>query len=230
MYQNNTMKTWEKDIDSPISRPVCRGPVSLPPHGGPRELLQVYQMLTETNRWILLTSAADCGDDGIFRLRRWEFVMGELVAVSLTGFEEGCHDRVDNSGLCQKGLEAKNRCLTSEVMAQYYLIRRSGKISRTNSRACWPSIREYRQYTGEEETILNGACGPMIHLQQNPEQLDLWAKGLIQPRVLQTTNLRVSILWWTWGTRAEVWGIGIAGLYLLCWALGEWLVPRGVAT
>ena len=122
-------------------------------------------MLAETNWWILLTSAVDdCGDDGIFRLRRWEFVMGKLVAVSLTGFEEGYHDRVDNSGLYQKGWEAKNRCLTSEVMAQYYLIRRSGKISGTNSRACWPSIREYRQYTVGRHDI-GWVMWALLHLQ-----------------------------------------------------------------
>ena len=98
--------------------------MSLPPRGGPQDLL-----VTDTNR----DKPADppcerglnCGDDVLFRLRGWELVMGELAAVSLTRFVEGCHDRVDNSGLCQKGWEAKNRCLTSEVVAQYYLIWRS---------------------------------------------------------------------------------------------------------
>ena len=36
-------------------------------------------------------------------------MMGELVAVSLTRFVEGCHDSVDNSGVCQKGWESKKQ-------------------------------------------------------------------------------------------------------------------------
>ena len=98
-----------------------KGPVSLPPRGGPRDLL-----VTDANRDKPADPpyerGLDCGDDVLFRLRGWELVMGELVAVSLTGFVEGCHDRVDNSG---RGGRLKNRYLTSEVVAQYYLIRRS---------------------------------------------------------------------------------------------------------
>ena len=89
-------------------KPVSLGPVSLPSRGGPRDLL-----VTDANR----DKPADppykrglgCGDDVLFRVRGWELVMGELVAVSLTGFVEGCHDRVHNTGLCQKGWEAKKQ-------------------------------------------------------------------------------------------------------------------------
>ena len=58
------------------------------------ELLVTYQMLTEIPGVSSLRPRSV--DD--HQLRGWELAVGELVAVSLTGFVEGCHDRVDNSG------------------------------------------------------------------------------------------------------------------------------------
>ena len=110
--------------------------------------------------------------------------MSELVTVSLTGFVEGCHDRVDNSGLCQKGWEAKKQVpdIRGGGSMLPYTTQLLDLVSKFGGHVGpWFGNTGDTQWGG---AILVGACGP-LYIYNDPEQLDLCAKGPIRPRVLR---------------------------------------------